>query len=226
MGLDAVLHGFFVTATLRGAAELRPIGAPFVRSEAEAAFSVETDWQSHGVGSALLERTLLTARNRGIQHLHMACLADNRRMQQLARKFDAELSLRFRQRDRRGRDRRTRRRCRWCAKWCRTDIVSRPLSWTRNPDCSGQPDVNHSVPFAGLPSDPVRDSRGGRSMGAEQLRHPGTRSQRGIEDHHAHLLRLDYLDRCLFFSVGNDDRAVDAHCLRLAGRAGDRGRRL
>ena len=36
-----------------------------------------------------------------------------------------------------------------------------------------------------------------------------------IEDHHAHLLRLDYLDRCLFFSVGNDDHAVDAHCLRL-----------
>lgn len=36
-----------------------------------------------------------------------------------------------------------------------------------------------------------------------------------IEDHHAHLLRLDYLDRCLFFSAGNDDRAVDAHCLRL-----------
>ncbi|MGV3633093.1 MAG: hypothetical protein ACO1NY_01995 [Pseudorhodoplanes sp.] len=37
----------------------------------------------------------------------------------------------------------------------------------------------------------------------------------GIEDHHAHLLRLDYLDRCLFFSTGNDDHAVDAHCLRL-----------
>ena len=37
----------------------------------------------------------------------------------------------------------------------------------------------------------------------------------GIEDHHAHLLRLDYLDRCLFFATGNDDRAVDAHCLRL-----------
>jgi hypothetical protein len=37
----------------------------------------------------------------------------------------------------------------------------------------------------------------------------------GMEDHHAHLLRLDYLDRCLFFSTGNDDSAVDAHCLRL-----------
>jgi hypothetical protein len=36
-----------------------------------------------------------------------------------------------------------------------------------------------------------------------------------IEDHHSHLLRLDYLDRCLFFSAGNDDHAVDAHCLRL-----------
>jgi len=36
-----------------------------------------------------------------------------------------------------------------------------------------------------------------------------------IEDHHAHLLRLDYLDRCLFFSAGSDDHAVDAHCLRL-----------
>ena len=37
----------------------------------------------------------------------------------------------------------------------------------------------------------------------------------GIEDLHAHLLRLDYLDRCLFFSNGSDDRAVDAHCIRL-----------
>ncbi len=40
-------------------------------------------------------------------------------------------------------------------------------------------------------------------------------SPSSIEDHHAHLLRLDYLDRCLFFSTGNDDHAVDAHCLRL-----------
>ena len=50
---------------------------------------------SIGVGSALLRRTLLTARNRGYRLLHMACLADNRRMQQLARKFDAELSFDF-----------------------------------------------------------------------------------------------------------------------------------
>jgi len=93
-GLDAIVHGFFVGGTMRGAAELRPLGAGFPR-EAEAAFSVEKDWQSHGVGSALLRRTLLAARNRGFRLLHMACLAQNQRMQQLARKFDAELSFDF-----------------------------------------------------------------------------------------------------------------------------------
>jgi GNAT superfamily N-acetyltransferase len=94
ISLDAVVHGFFVDGVTRGAAELRHLGAPFPR-QAEAAISVEKAWQSHGVGSALLRRTLLAARNRGFRLLHMACLADNRRMQQLARKFDAELSFDF-----------------------------------------------------------------------------------------------------------------------------------
>ena len=93
-GIDAIIHGFFVDGALCGAAELRPIGAPIAR-EAEAAFSIEKPWQSHGVGSVLLERTLLAARNRGLKFLHMACLADNKRMQQLARKYDAELSFDF-----------------------------------------------------------------------------------------------------------------------------------
>jgi GNAT superfamily N-acetyltransferase len=94
LGLDAVMHGFFVDGVLRGVAELRPIGAR-LDGEAEAAFSIEKRWQSHGVGSALLERTLLAARNRGIKLLHMACLASNQRMQQLAQKFDAELTFDF-----------------------------------------------------------------------------------------------------------------------------------
>ncbi len=71
LGIDAVIHGFFVDGTLRGAAELRSLGA------------------------LLLERTLLAARNRGLKFLHLACLADNKRMQQLARKYDAELSFDF-----------------------------------------------------------------------------------------------------------------------------------
>ena len=93
-GLDSVMHGFFVDGVLRGVAELRPFGKELAH-EAEAAFSIEKPWQSHGVGSALLERTLLAARNRGIKLLHMACLANNERMVDLARKFEAELKFDF-----------------------------------------------------------------------------------------------------------------------------------
>jgi GNAT superfamily N-acetyltransferase len=89
---QAVIHGFFIDGVLRGAAELQPLASP---RQAEAAISIEQPWQSHGVGSALLARTLLSARNRSIKFLRMACLADNRRMQDLARKFHAELSFDF-----------------------------------------------------------------------------------------------------------------------------------
>ena len=90
----ALVHGFFVDGILRGAAELRILG-PLFKHEGEAAFSVEQPWQDRGVGTTLLERTLLSARNRGVRLLHMHCLADNERMQQLARKFAAELKFDF-----------------------------------------------------------------------------------------------------------------------------------
>ena len=93
-GPDVIVHGFFVDGVLRGAADLRILG-PLHRREGEAAFSIEKPWQSHGIGSALLERSLLAARNRGIKLLHVSCLAGNQRMQQLARKFDAELTFDF-----------------------------------------------------------------------------------------------------------------------------------
>jgi len=93
-GLGVVVFGFFVNCVMRGSAELRRDLSPLSRN-GEAAFAIERDWQSHGVGSALLQRALLTARNRGIKLLKMYCLADNERMQQLARKFDAELKFDF-----------------------------------------------------------------------------------------------------------------------------------
>jgi GNAT superfamily N-acetyltransferase len=93
-GIGVVVYGFFVDGVLRGGAELRQTGSPFAH-QAEAAFSIEQPWQSHGVGTELLKRTLLSARNRGVKLLRMECLAENRRMQQLARKFDAELSFDF-----------------------------------------------------------------------------------------------------------------------------------
>jgi hypothetical protein len=39
----------------------------------------------------------------------------------------------------------------------------------------------------------------------------------GIEDYHAHLLRLDVADRRLRFAEDSDDRSIDGHCLRLLG---------
>ncbi|MBP2152192.1 GNAT family N-acetyltransferase [Xanthobacter autotrophicus DSM 597] len=88
----AIVHGCFVDGELRAAAELYPMG-DVLPGEAEAAFSVETDYQNHGLGTLLLDRVILSARNRGIRSLFMSCLAHNRRMQQIARKYDAELKF-------------------------------------------------------------------------------------------------------------------------------------
>jgi len=49
----------------------------------------------HIAGVRQLERVLLAARNRGYKLLHMMCLAENQRMQELAMKFDAELTFDF-----------------------------------------------------------------------------------------------------------------------------------
>ncbi|MEP9352415.1 GNAT family N-acetyltransferase [Xanthobacter sp. KR7-65] len=88
----AIIHGCFVDGELRAAAELYPMG-DVLPGEAEAAFSVESGYQNHGLGTILMERVILTARNRGIRSLYMSCLAHNRRMQQIARKFDADLTF-------------------------------------------------------------------------------------------------------------------------------------
>jgi hypothetical protein len=45
------------------------------------------------VGSALLARCLLVARNRSVKTVHVCCLADNHRMQRLARRFEAEIAF-------------------------------------------------------------------------------------------------------------------------------------
>ena len=92
--LDAVIHGFFVDGVLRGAAELRPIGLAFLRrSRGRLQRREAVAKPRRRIGTSF--RTLLAARNRGIKFLQMNCLADNRRMQQLARKFEADLRFDF-----------------------------------------------------------------------------------------------------------------------------------
>jgi GNAT superfamily N-acetyltransferase len=90
---ESVVHGMFVDGTLRAAAELRVFGKPFP-FDAEAAFSVESEWQGRGVGSELLDRTILAARNRNIRTIYLNCLAENRPMQAIAKKHEASLQIR------------------------------------------------------------------------------------------------------------------------------------
>lgn len=87
-----VVVGAFIAGELRAAAELYPL-SEVLAHEAEAAFSVESGFQNAGLGTLLMERLLLVARNRGIRVLQMNCLAHNRRMQMVARKFAADLSF-------------------------------------------------------------------------------------------------------------------------------------
>jgi GNAT superfamily N-acetyltransferase len=87
----SMVHGWFVDGTLRAVAELHPFDPRGRR--AEAAFSVEPDFQDYGIGSVLMGRTLLAASNRGIRTLIVRCVADNVRMQAIAKKYGAELKF-------------------------------------------------------------------------------------------------------------------------------------
>jgi RimJ/RimL family protein N-acetyltransferase len=86
----SLVYGHLADGKVRGAAELRRLGDTW-GDEAEAAFSVERPWQDHGVGTELMGRVLRAARNRNIRRLYMSCLADNAKMQAIARKHDALL---------------------------------------------------------------------------------------------------------------------------------------
>lgn len=90
--LKSIVYGHIVDGEVRAAAELRPL-AITVNREAEAAFSVEKDWQDSGIGTDLLGRLVRAARNRSISRVYMNCLAENRKMQAVAKKHDAILQF-------------------------------------------------------------------------------------------------------------------------------------
>ncbi len=87
-----VLLGAFEDGVLRGAVEL--CGDRILwPDQAEFGISVESALQGKGIGSTLVRRILTVARNRGIRHVHMMCLAGNVRMRALARRFGGRLAL-------------------------------------------------------------------------------------------------------------------------------------
>lgn len=87
---ESVVFGAFVKGTMRGVGEL-VWHWPTSLAGAEIALSVEAKYQNAGLGSDLLGRLLMTARNRYVGRVNMLCLADNIRMQRVAKKFEAEL---------------------------------------------------------------------------------------------------------------------------------------
>lgn len=92
--MGSIVHGFVEAGEVRAIAELRKLGDVWGR-EAEAAFSVERTHQDLGIGSELMGRVIRSARNRGIQRLYMSCLAENTKMQAIARKYEATLRFEY-----------------------------------------------------------------------------------------------------------------------------------
>jgi RimJ/RimL family protein N-acetyltransferase len=90
----SIVFGYAEDGQVRAAAELRKLGDHW-GTEAEAAFSVEKDFQDHGLGTELMGRVIRSARNRGIHRLYMSCLAENSKMQAIARKHEADLKFEY-----------------------------------------------------------------------------------------------------------------------------------
>ena len=92
--MRGIVYAYVAGGVVRAAAELRKLGDVWGQ-EGEAAFSVEKPYQDHGIGTELMGRVILAARNRGIQRLYMSCLVDNHRMQAIARKYAAALRFEY-----------------------------------------------------------------------------------------------------------------------------------
>ncbi len=90
--LTGILIGAFEDGQLRGVAELRWLEPGFGR-RAEVAITVEEAHQDQGVGTELLRRTIVHARNRGLTSIVMLCLTDNGRVQSIIRKFEGDLAF-------------------------------------------------------------------------------------------------------------------------------------
>lgn len=92
--MGGIVYAYLDNDQVRAAAELKKL-TDIWGSEAEAAFSVERSFQDQGIGTELMGRVIRAARNRGVQKLYMSCLAENRKMQSIARKYEAELTFSY-----------------------------------------------------------------------------------------------------------------------------------
>ena len=82
--------GYVTGGEVRGLGQLELIGNAWPRA-AELAVSVERPFQNRGIGTALLRRLVIAARNRLIEQIYMLCLIDNGRAVRMARRLDGTL---------------------------------------------------------------------------------------------------------------------------------------
>jgi len=87
----SVTLGCWVAGELRGVMEFKILDDVWPRS-AEAALSVERDFEARGIGTELLHRGLLIARNRGITRAYMLCLPENERVRRIVRDLRSSVS--------------------------------------------------------------------------------------------------------------------------------------
>ena len=92
LGLEGVIYGVHEGGELRAVAELREILDDWPNT-AEAAFSVEPEFQGQGLGSALIDKVVADAKVRGTKTINMMCHRDNEPMKHLASKHDAEMEF-------------------------------------------------------------------------------------------------------------------------------------
>lgn len=92
--MGSIVFACFEKDEIIGTAELRKLGNVWGR-DAEAAFSVERPYQHKGMGTELMGRVIVSARNRGVRRLYMSCLSENTSMQAIARKYEASLQFEY-----------------------------------------------------------------------------------------------------------------------------------
>jgi GNAT superfamily N-acetyltransferase len=90
--LRTMILGYFADGVLRGVAELVQVGAQWPRT-AEFALTVEVPFQNQGVGSHLLQKALVMARNRFISSVCMLCVLENNKMRHVAQNCGVSLTL-------------------------------------------------------------------------------------------------------------------------------------
>jgi ribosomal protein S18 acetylase RimI-like enzyme len=88
----ALILGYAIGEEVHGMGELEPIGRGWPRA-AELAVSVERGFQGRGIGTALLRRLVVGARNRLIERISMICLIENTRAVRMARRLDGALQF-------------------------------------------------------------------------------------------------------------------------------------